>query len=1617
MRIVMSLLTLCTCLLAWSTSAHADFNAEVQKITYTGDAMVGGTVHFNVKVKNLSTPDSGYGGAATFCIWCEIDPPGWWNTFEQEKAGEAFALYEIKTVAMPSFVLDDDGEWAVTCEVRSFDCSADLDSLSGTLDVQNCQDECSKGDTWCSGGEEVTECVEDDLGCYVWQTSNCAYKYKCSGGECVAKSCPELDFPLGECGGVDDDGVCKEGDTQVWWCVDAGPLNCWLKMDGCAGDETCIDPWTSEAFCVFPGHEDYCNSMAAIGKPCGHGLSDCDLDSQCAGDLTCEGPMWPFGGMDGCCWADEAWDGENCIANDCDALGYPLGECDWVNTAGTCQESFSEVWECVDAGDKNCWEAQEACSGTGVCYVSDLTGKAECAYDGDGVFCEAWKEAGAGCLHGESDCDFDNQCLGDLVCIGPMWPFGGQDGCCYEDEDWDGEQCIGGVEPPSCPGDCLSMGEFLDEFDYPFVGQISDNGIWAKQSHDWVCELDETMVTTQDGMAVLHVSGGGAKCSQIDGGGDGLFFGSYRASIKTSPNSGLCGAMFFYGPDGESEIDVEILSKESDLHRVHFVTHPSGNGDCGTPAHQCVDMATDPSQGFHVYGFDLYPDRVEFFIDDVKVAEITVNIPQNPGTLILSNWTGNEWTGAPPGADSAMYVEWAEYVPSGECTLCPQCGNEMVNLSEECDGAYLGGATCQSLGLPAGELLCAGDCDLDVSGCEVPPGCGDGACADDEKCWSCPADCGDCPVGCGDGKCAVDEDCAMCPEDCGECPKCGDGKCDPGESCMKCAEDCGECENCGNGECDPGENCANCPDDCGECCGNGDCQPAYGEDCEACPGDCGACPVDCGNGKCDVGESCETCTQDCGECCGNGKCEAGFGEDCNFCPEDCGECDCEPDCTGKSCGSDGCGGLCSPGCGPDEECNQGQCEEPVVVPVEHDEQVEPSDDVVTQDVATSPETVGEQDTLSGGDNSTFVIAQGDEDQGSGDKSGGCSAAGGGTSALWLLLGLLVLLSIARSRRSVPLLLSAVLLLLPASCGSDSNGNNDVADTWLVDSTDGDGAPLVADLAGGALDGQDGGPADEDVGLVPPGTVRFIHASDPHYQGTPDSPHSNELTKMADQLNDLDFEADLLFMTGDLVHFMPDEYHGQEGENNFTAFASQLYALSIPWFPAIGNHDYYDSMDPVITTLDKAAREALWEKSLGRPPYYAEDVNGIRLLSLNTMDGESWDSNDGVIGSYSTEQLDWLADQLSQGRPSIIFQHHPPGTTAPVGEQQALCDLISANPGVVKGIFTGHLHEFMEGQYCGVPTYIVESVSLGHTYYYLVEYEGPTDTLTVVNLEDIPFADLPQFECDPGAPALQTPDKVGGLFQKLKPDQMTADAPELGQYVGEVFEALPLVLYFDAFDSDEGRFEARLALASRWGEVEGYLSYLEGMPCFDFDFELSNSCFSAGPVNFSFNLLILLPLVTEEPEDLDYELQVEIENFWLEGAMADDENGVPVISEGILHGRLKGGKMILDIKEIFAEQYCKGNIENCQPGSSEEMPECPDDSPGIKFFPKIPESCDVMVAGYSIRMILMMADGFGITDMDVIGSISSHVLETSVDPVSGRVDPSLFSTEEGKNCAP
>ncbi len=115
------------------------------------------------------------------------------------------------------------------------------------------------------------------------------------------------------------------------------------------------------------------------------------------------------------------------------------------------------------------------------------------------------------------------------------------------------------------------------------------------------------------------------------------------------------------------------------------------------------------------------------------------------------------------------------------CTASPDCGNEVIEGSEVCDGSALGGADCVSEGFHGGELACRANCGAyDTSGCDGF--CGDGGVNGPEQCdmndlggLSCDQ------LGFYEGTLTCD---ASCMVDTSACSGfCGDGTVDTEETC------------------------------------------------------------------------------------------------------------------------------------------------------------------------------------------------------------------------------------------------------------------------------------------------------------------------------------------------------------------------------------------------------------------------------------------------------------------------------------------------------------------------------------------------------------------------------------------------------------------------------------------------------------------------------------------------------------------------------------------------------------------------------------------------------------------------------------------------------------------
>ncbi|MGM0574784.1 MAG: agmatine deiminase family protein [Myxococcota bacterium] len=409
--------------------------------------------------------------------------------------------------------------------------------------------------------------------------------------------------------------------------------------------------------------------------------------------------------------------------------------------------------------------------------------------------------------------------------------------------------------------------------------------------------------------------------------------------------------------------------------------------------------------------------------------------------------------------------------PSGENPL--EC--EPAACEPACDGKVCGPDGCGgSCGSCAGDEVCTETGQCEPAPCEPAcdgktcgdDGCGAscGTCADGEVCEAGQCEPEACEPAC-DGKTCGDDGCGASCGTCADGEVCEAGQCEPeacepacdGKTCGDdgCGEPCGACadgEICEDFACVPegcvpdcvGKQCG--PDGCGglcapchsgfECTAEGICEPipcdpdcsgkACGDD--GCGGSCGACA----DGEaCDAGQ-CEA-VEGCGDVSFEGYCDGStviWCEDDQVKSFDCTEDDkvcgvgetgrtcvepCVPDCSGKQCGDDGCGGSCG-ACPPDSTCDEArQCVEATdPSPDAEGGTPDAGDDVSEPDAAGSDDTAGGQDVSGSGPDT------GPEQppvSGGGDGgSSGCAGGGGPTGALpWALLLLPALVATRRRR--------------------------------------------------------------------------------------------------------------------------------------------------------------------------------------------------------------------------------------------------------------------------------------------------------------------------------------------------------------------------------------------------------------------------------------------------------------------------------------------------------------------------------------------------------------------------------------------------------------------------
>lgn len=149
-------------------------------------------------------------------------------------------------------------------------------------------------------------------------------------------------------------------------------------------------------------------------------------------------------------------------------------------------------------------------------------------------------------------------------------------------------------------------------------------------------------------------------------------FGSYHLVAQVSNLTGSVAAFYVYKND-TSEVDMEYVSKPANSSHVQFLQDSvkpqiyQSNGAASNLTYEKQWPKLKGSASFsdkpHHWAFSWLPESVTFGLNNNYSVQLTTNVPQADGFLVLSHWSdGNPYySQGPPSANSTFLVDqfWA----------------------------------------------------------------------------------------------------------------------------------------------------------------------------------------------------------------------------------------------------------------------------------------------------------------------------------------------------------------------------------------------------------------------------------------------------------------------------------------------------------------------------------------------------------------------------------------------------------------------------------------------------------------------------------------------------------------------------------------------------------------------------------------------------------------------------------------------------------------------------------------------------------------------------------------------------------------------------------------------
>jgi 3',5'-cyclic-AMP phosphodiesterase len=185
----------------------------------------------------------------------------------------------------------------------------------------------------------------------------------------------------------------------------------------------------------------------------------------------------------------------------------------------------------------------------------------------------------------------------------------------------------------------------------------------------------------------------------------------------------------------------------------------------------------------------------------------------------------------------------------------------------------------------------------------------------------------------------------------------------------------------------------------------------------------------------------------------------------------------------------------------------------------------------------------------------------------------------------------------------------------------------------------------------------------------------------------------------DHINRTQSDAELCVITGDLTH--------KGDPDSYAILKRELAKLRIPVRILVGNHDIRENFRAAFRDADDDGNGFV---------QFAADLAGWRLIGLDPLHGPPYVYPDSHAGVLCGQRIAFLKSALesADGRPILIFMHHPPFDTGFPGmdriklwNHEEFRECLSGHD--VRQIICGHIHRTISASWGGIPATIMKSL--------------------------------------------------------------------------------------------------------------------------------------------------------------------------------------------------------------------------------------------------------------------------------------------------------------------